>query len=170
MYRACIAIVDASRARLFTFERVAGVDAPEEQLMEQSDLVNPGRRLRPSELFSDSGPGSSRTSGLQYGLDDHRDAHIDELDTGFARDVIAEIERLLQSSGARRLILCSSPRMLGTLREVGRDLRRDGLAIDELPRDLVKLTPPQVRERLASYNLLPPPPPRVGMRRGRVAT
>jgi hypothetical protein len=54
--------------------------------------------------------------------------------------------------------------MLGTLREVGRELRRDELIIDELPRDLVKLTPPQVRERLASYGLLPPSPPRVGLR------
>ncbi|HEU4734732.1 MAG TPA: host attachment protein [Kofleriaceae bacterium] len=166
MYRACIAIIDASRARLFTFERIAGVDAPEEQLTEQRDLVNPARRLRPSELFSDSRPGSSRTGDNQFGFDDHRDAHIDQLDIEFARDVVSEIEELLRSSGARRLIVCASPRMLGTLREVGRDLRRDGLVIDELPRDLVKLTPPQVRERLTSYSLLPPPPPRAGLRRG----
>lgn len=71
------------------------------------------------------------------------------------------IEYASQSSTLRGLG-CS--RSLGTLREVGRELRRDGLIIDELPRDLVKLTPPQVRERLASYSLLPPSPPRVGLR------
>jgi protein required for attachment to host cells len=165
MYRVCIAIIDASRARLFTFERAAGGDAIVEQLMEQCDLVNPARRLRPAALFSDAHPGSNRTGGLQYAFDDHRDAHIDQLDVVFAGAAVAEIEGLLRSSGARRLILCASPRMLGTLREVGRELQRDGLIVDELPRDLVKLTPPQVRERLASYGLLPTPPPRVGLRR-----
>ncbi|HEX8108436.1 MAG TPA: host attachment protein [Kofleriaceae bacterium] len=164
MNRTCIAIVDASRARLFTFDRTQGASGLHEQLVEQRDLIDPARRLRPSEQLSDSRPGSSRTGGLQFGFDDHRDAYLDRLDTTFARAVVDEIEALLRSSGARRLILCASPRMLGELRAAGGGLRREGLVIDELPRDLVKLTVPKLRERLGSYNLLPPLPRRTGLR------
>jgi len=158
MYRACIAIVDASRARLFTFERTAGAEGLHEQLSEQRDLVNLARRQPPSELFSDTRQGSSRTGGLHYKLDDHRDAHVDALDAEFARTIVAALVDLIRSSSAQRLILCASPRMLGTLREVGGELHRGGLPIDELPRDLVKLTAAQLRDHLTSYGLLPPPP------------
>ena len=63
---------------MFTFERAYDVDGVHEQLSEQRDLVNPVRRLRTSELFSDTGQGSTRTGGIHYTLDDHRDAYIDE--------------------------------------------------------------------------------------------
>ena len=137
MHRTCIAIVDASRARLFTFDRTQGASGVHEQLVEQRDLDD-----------------------LQPGLDDHRDASPGALDAAFARTVVTEIAALLRSSGARRLILCASPRMLGELRAAGNGLRREGLVIDELPRDLVKLTVPRIRERLGSYSLLPPLPRR----------
>ena len=148
MNRTCIAIVDASRARLFTFDRTQGGSGIHEQLVEQRDLADAARR----------------TGGLPFGFGDHRDAHTDRLDTPFPRAVVAEIERLLRSSGARRLILCASPRMLGELRAAGNGLRREDLLIDELPRDLVKLTVPQIRDRLGSYSLLPPLPRRAGLR------
>lgn len=164
MSRACIAVVDASRARLFTYERTSEAAGISEQLTEQRDLVNPARRLRPSQLFSDSRPGSSRTGGLQYGFDDHRDAHIDELDAEFARAVIRELDDLLRSSRAERLILCASPRMLGELRDARTALSRDSLVIDEIPHGLVTLTPPQLRDRLTSYGLLPAPPTHVPAR------
>lgn len=164
MKRACIAIVDASRARLFTYERTSGESGVHEQFVEQRDLVDPARRKRPSEQFSDTRPGSSRTGDLQYGFDDHRDAHVARMDATFARHVVSEIEDLLRSTSTQRLILCASPRMLGELREAGDGLRRSNLVVDELPRDLVKLTVPKLRDRLASYELLPPLPRRPGLR------
>lgn len=160
MYRACIAVVDASRARLFTYERSSEAESISDELTEQRDLINPARRLRPSQLFSDTRPGSSRTGGLQYGLGDHRDDHIDELDAEFARAVIGELGDLLRSSPAERLILCASPHMLGELRQASTDLPRSSLVVDEIPRDLVKLTPPQLRDQLTSYGVLPARPPR----------
>lgn len=161
MYRARIAVVDASRARLFTYERSSEIEGLKEQLIEERDLVNPARRLRPSQLFSESRPGSSRTSGLQYTFDDHRDAHIDALDAEFSKQVIKELVSLMRGGPTQRVILCASPRMLGALREAGRDLPREGAAIDELPRDLVKLTPPQLRENLERHGLLPAKPAQV---------
>ncbi|MGE5184735.1 MAG: host attachment protein [Acidobacteriota bacterium] len=159
MYRACIAIADATRARVFAFERTADVSGVHEELIEQADLVNPARRRRPSELFSDSRPGSSRTGTRGFAFDDHRDAHVDKLDDEFAAATVTEIRRILREAKAHRLIVCASPRMLGALRVA--ELRHDGVAIDELPRDLVKLTISQLRDALASYGLLPPPPPRL---------
>jgi len=52
--------------------------------------------------------------------------------------------------------------MLGVLRELGEDLHHPGLTIEELPRDLVKLTVPELRDHLASYGSLPKLPPRPG--------
>ena len=155
MFRACIAVVDASRARLFTLERTNEVEGLKEQISEARDLVNPARRLRPGDLFSDSQPAGGRTGPITYGVDDHREAHIGEIDAEFARAITAEVARLLSSTGAQRLILCASPKMLGALRAAGR-LTQEGLRIDEVSRDLVKLTAAQLREQLASYGLLPP--------------
>jgi protein required for attachment to host cells len=162
MYRACIAVVDASRARLFTFQRSSDSGGLHEELTEQRDLINPARRKRPSELFSETRPSTGRTGGLQFGLDDHRDAHVGQMDADFSRTVIGEVEDLLRSAGAERLIVCASPRMLGELRAVGSNLSRGAIKIDEIPRDLVKLTPAQLREQLAGYGLLPAPPERAG--------
>jgi protein required for attachment to host cells len=162
MYRACIAVVDASRARLFTYERATDAEGLSERLTEERDLVNPARRLRPVDLFSDSRPGTGRTGDLQYRLDDHRDAHIEQLDAEFSRAIVDQLVELLRSNHAQRLILCASPNMLGELRGVGVDLRRGDLAIDEVARDLVKLTPVQLRDRLTDYGLLPARPPPAG--------
>jgi protein required for attachment to host cells len=158
MYRACIAVVDATRARLFSFERTSDASGVHEQLIERVDLVNPARRRRPSELFSDSRPGSSRTGGHQFAFDDHRDAHIDRLDEEFAGAASTEIRRIIRESGVNRLIVCASPRMLGALRVS--ELQRDCITLDELPRDLVRLTTSELREALTDHRLLPPAPPR----------
>lgn len=163
MHRTCIAVADASRARLFTFDRIADGGELREELEERRDLVNPARRLRTSELFSDSRPGVGRSGNLQYGFDDHREEHVEQMDAAFARVIVEELERMVRETGAEHLILCASPNMLGDLRGAAARLRRGALAIDELPRDLVKLTPSALRTQLADYGVLPPAPPRPGL-------
>jgi len=96
---------------------------------------------------------------LQYGLDDHREAHIDAFDAEFARRIVDELATLLRASHAQRLIVCASPNMLGELRKAQGALPHD-LAVDELARDLVKLTPAQLRDHLVGYGLLPARPER----------
>jgi protein required for attachment to host cells len=122
MYRATIAVVDASRARLFTFERIDGVRGPREHLIQERDL------------------------------------HVEARDAKFSRTVIGELVGVLRAAHAQRVILCANPRMLGELRAAGRDLPREGVTVDELACDLVKLTPAQLRDHLASHGLLPAPP------------
>jgi protein required for attachment to host cells len=143
MQRTCIAVVDASRARLFTFERSNDVEGLNELLVEERDLVNPARHRKHAEL------------------DDRRDQYIHELDAEFSRSVIGELLDLSRAAHANRVILCASPHMLGELRDAGRNLPRD-ITIDELARDFVKLTPPQLREHLESHGLLPAQPTRGG--------
>jgi len=162
MQRTCIAVVDATRARLFTFDRSSDDGGLHEELSERTDLVNPSRRQTPAHLFSESHSGTNVTGGgRHYSFDDHRDAHIDAIDVEFAREITAAIERTVRETGAHRLIVCASPRMLGELRAL--DLRREGLVIDELPRDYVKFTPPQIHELLVEHGLLPQSPPRSGL-------
>lgn len=158
MYRVCIAIVDAARARLFQFERTSDPEGLHDRFTELRDLVDPARRLRPSELFSESGPGGGHSGQHGFGFDDHRDEHLARLDAEFARSIVAELAEL--AVGADRLIVCASPRMLGQLRDAVGALQRPDLMIDEVPRDLVKLTPAQLRDQLATYGLLPTPLPR----------
>ena len=139
MHRTCIAVIDATRARLFTFDRSAEGDGVHEELIETTDLVNPGRRLAASR-------------GFPY--DDHGDARQEEMDRTFAKQIAAEIRRLTDDPLARRLVLCASPNMLGEMRKVA-PLARDGVAVEEMARDLVKLNAPQLRAQLRDYGLLP---------------
>ena len=154
MYRVCIALVDATRARLLTFERVAeGTDAREE-LVERTEFVNAQRRKRPSEVFSETGAGSTRTGHLQYAFDG-RDPHISQLDDKFARMTMAGLRELIDECPTQRVVICASPRTLGRLRAAAPGLVPDDIALDELPRDLVKLSSVDVQSELASRGLLP---------------
>lgn len=153
-------MADASRARLFTFQRSTEAEGLREEMIEQRDLVNPARRGRLANQLEDARPGMGRCGGLQYGLDDRGESIIQHMDAEFSRTIVGELADMMMSARAERLILCASPRMLGQLREVGADLRRGIPIIDEVPRDLVKLTPTQLRDQLASYGLLPAAPAR----------
>lgn len=160
MYRACIVVADASRARLFQFERSQEAEGLRETLVETRDLVDPARRLRPSTLFSDSRPGTNRTGNLQYALDDHRDASIDRLDATFAREIVDAVAEMVRAHPVQRIVVCASPNMLGTLRRAGEDVLPSTVTVDQLSRDLVKLTPTELRDQLASYGFLPAVPTR----------
>ncbi len=155
MYRVCIALIDATRARLFTFERTTEGPDTHEELVERTDLVNPQRRRRPSELFSETRPGSSRTGHLQYAFDDHRDNHISQLDEKFARMALAALRELIDERPTQRVVIGASPRMLGRLRAAAPGLLPDDIALDEISRDLVKLSFAEVRAELAARGLLP---------------
>ncbi len=161
MQRTCIVVVDATRARFFTYDRSVEAEGISEVMSERTDLVNPQRRKTPHELFTDSRPGSSRVAGRGFAFNDHRDAHMDHIDAEFARDIAAAIDRTVRAHGATRLIICASPRMLGALRAA--EFRREGLVIDEMRRDFSKLTPTQIQDRLVGHGLLPPPPTRPGL-------
>ena len=153
--RRSIVVADAARARIYTYEFINEPGNPHELLREERDLIDSARRKRPSELFSDnSGANHSGTRG--YAFDDHRQAHLDNMDVDFARQIVGELELLVTERDSHDVIVIASPRMLGQLRDHLGALRRPGLTIEELDHDLTKLTTPQLRNRLAELKLLPP--------------
>lgn len=152
--RTCIAVADASSARLFVHEREATVAGIRDELVEHVDLVNPARRLTNDDLLSDTRVGSNRTGGRHFGFDDHRDERLDAMDDGFAREIGERFAALAKTLHADRMVICASPHMLGKLRP--RLERRDGVPIDELAKDLVKLSSAELHARLARYGVLAP--------------
>jgi protein required for attachment to host cells len=155
MKRACIAIVDAARARIYTYDPTTedGRSAPAGALHEQIDLVNPGRRGH--DAYSTTKPGVKRSAPGSGTTDDHRDAHTEELDRRFARQVVAEIDRIAREHGYNRVLLVASPAMLGELRGVDRGLRPE-LQVEYVARDLARLTSPQIHDHLAQLQLVAP--------------
>jgi protein required for attachment to host cells len=159
MKRVCIAIVDAARARLYTYQEDA---EPGRQLREVRDLTNPGRRMKAGEMFSETRPALARGGG-RIGMsgepgstkDDHRDDHIEMMDTKFAKEIFDEIEQVLRTEAYGRLILASPPKMLGELRKAGNGLRHNGVVIDEVPEGLSYMTAAQLHDHLAALSLIP---------------
>lgn len=153
MKRVCIAIIDATRARIYAYQEDL---EPARQLHEVRDLVNPGRRLRSSEMFTEA-HSSVRSSGEPASsYDDHRDAHIDMLDQKFAKEIVGEIDKVVRTDNFAHLIIIASPRMLGEVRKADGLLRRADLRVDEIANDLTTLTPSQLHDHLASLALIPP--------------
>jgi protein required for attachment to host cells len=161
MKRACIAIVDAARARLYTYREDAD---PGRELTEVRDLVNAGRRMKQGDMFSESrpplaasghpGPAASGISGGP-GKDDHRDDHVAMMDAKFAKEVVEELQQIIGAEGYGHVILIASPKMLGELRKANGALKRNGMVVDEIPRDLANLTATQLHDHLASLDLIP---------------
>jgi protein required for attachment to host cells len=155
MVQTWVAVLDAARARLFVYRRSADPDGIHEEFSEEADLVNLASRQRASELFSDTRPGLNRMGRARFGYDDHRNAHFDQLDLEFAREIAERVVALVRDHGAKRLVVCASPRMLGPVRARISGLQRDGVAVHDVAADIVKLSPSQLRDRLADYALLP---------------
>lgn len=157
MQRLCIAVFDATRARLYTFETFAAAPGSHSQeLTERIDLVNPARHSLPSERYSDTRPGTKVSSnGRSYAVDDGRDANTRDLDRRFAAEVAAALASEVREQGCHRAIVVASPRMLGHLRSTAGVLP-PGLPIDEVGRDLTRLGSAQVHDHLAALGLMPP--------------
>jgi protein required for attachment to host cells len=157
MKRACIAIVDATRARIYTYDPAEsnGVHAASDRtLHEEVDLVNPGRRGH--DLFSTTKPGIERIAPGGGTTDDHREAHFDQLERNFARQIIEEVDRIAGERAFTRVVLVTPPRMLGHLRKVDAALHRAGRSLEYVERDLARLTSAQIHDHLAELRIISP--------------
>lgn len=164
MTRACIVTVDATRARIFLYNDHA---KPGFELVEYKDLDNPGRRMKTGEMFSESRPGLASAVGRGTGgrsatgepgsaYDDHRDAHVDDMDAKFAKQVLQTVEDVLHDKRLARLVVCAAPKMLGTLRGAGTVLERTEIEIEQVTSNLSTLTEAALHDHLAQLGLIPP--------------
>jgi protein required for attachment to host cells len=154
MKRICLVVADATRARILTYQRLVEPDGPHEQLQEHADLIDPARRQRPTELFSD-GSGGNHVGPRATALDDHREAHLAELDAVFAKEIAAATTKLVHDHGYPQLVVCASSRMIGPLRATLEPLKRT-VAITDFQRDYTRLPVAELRERLVELAVLPP--------------
>jgi protein required for attachment to host cells len=153
MHRTCIAVVDASRARLLTLDRIVDATGIRDELVEHEDLVNPARRTTPGSLFADRA-GKAYSGPIGFGVDDHRRDHVESLDAAFARAIVRRLATHTADRRVTTVVLCASPHMLGELRRDVAALQRPHLAIRELARDLVELAPHALQAQLAAHHLL----------------
>jgi protein required for attachment to host cells len=151
--RACIAIIDSTRARICEYDER---NAPGEELHEVSDKLNPGRR-HIGEMFeqAQSGERTGSSAAHQQATDDHREGYVDVRDQKFAREVIEEIDRIVRGGAFTHVVVIAAPRTLGELRKYDSVLRRDGLKLEEIERDLGGLSDPQLHDHLAHAGILP---------------
>lgn len=157
MKRACIAIVDAARTRIFTYDPAEsnGVHAASDRtLREEVDLVNPGGRGR--DLFSTTRPGIERVAPGGGSTDDHREVHLDQLERNFAQHIVDEVDRIARERAFTRIVLVTPPKMLGELRKVDGKLRRPEMSVEYLERDLARLTSSQIHDHLADLRIISP--------------
>jgi len=158
MKKYCVVVADSARARIYSLQiRETPDGSGRPYLHSERDMVNPGRRARDAEVFTNSRPGTRRGApgGPGHGVDDHRNEHSAELERRFANDIVDEIKRVASSGSCTNLVLAAAPRMLGALRSPACKLQR-AFDVAELDRDLTKLTPTDVHDHLAAKELIPP--------------
>lgn len=152
--RACIAIIDSTRARICEYD---DRNAPGQELHEIDDKVNLGRR-HIGAMFEDSKSGERMggQGGHQQATDDHRQGTVGERDQKFARSIVEEVDRIVRDGAFTHLVLVAPPHMIGELRKYDSVLRREGLKLDEIDRDLGGMGDAQIHDHLAHAGILPP--------------
>jgi len=90
-------------------------------------------------------------------FDDHHQAHTDQLDINFAKQIAGEVELVTRERVYTELLVVANARMLGQLRHSLEPLRRT-VTVTELERDFTKLSTTELRQHLADLALLPPRP------------
>lgn len=153
-----VAVVDHSRARLFTFE---DSDFPEQSppaLIEQKDFTNEASRQMGQDLWSNSQSGHNRSAvSHTYGYDDHRQNHLREFERRFASEVTGQLQQMQTTCEPTKLVLVAEPQILGILRETIQSCPLRSLRCEELAKDISKLSVSQIHQYLADKALLPPP-------------
>jgi len=151
----CVIVANSSRARFFKLEES---NTPEYEtspkLIELSALINSETNHNASGSWSDIKSGRNRAtiSGNAHGYDDHRKKHLDEYEKRFAQSIANETQRINKKNG--KIILVSQNRMLGYLRNAMSGTGK-GNPPTELNKDLIRLNPNELQDRLSNEHLLP---------------
>lgn len=153
----CVVVAEGARARFFTLEPV---EVPEFEsgpnLREWNTLMNPEHKAHQREVYTDVRSGRNRgNAGEAHAYDDHRDQHDAEMEHRFARTIADELEQFSSQNGAPRVVLCAEKQMLGYLRGAMNGHARKDLEITEVPKDLTRLSPRELHEKLAKDGVLP---------------
>jgi len=151
MRNVCIVVADGARARFFALqypqqpEFESGPD-----LVEQATLAAPAHDAPDEALYTEGLTGRNRTWGSEtHDYDEHRDAHDDEVERRYVRDIVVELGK----HTADECIICAEPRMMGFLRKALADVPAP--AITEVPKNLTHFVTRDLQVWLASEGLIP---------------
>jgi len=155
----CVIVTGGTHARFFTLEPV---EFPElesgPRLIECGKIVNPEKEIAGRDLYADSkmGRGHAPHGGPAHGYDDHRSKHDEEFDRRFARKVLKRASSIAQANQARYVVLVAPANMLGLLRQELDIIRKGGIKVHILTKDMVKFPPKKIHDHLAKVQVLPP--------------
>jgi len=154
----CVIVTGGAHARFFTLEPV---EFPElesgPRLIECGEIVNPEKEISGRDLYADSkmGRGHAPHGGPAHGYDDHRSKHDEEFDRRFARKVLKRASSIVQANQARYAVLVAPANMLGLLRQELDIIRKGGMKVHILAKDMVKFSPKKIHDHLAKVQVLP---------------
>lgn len=155
----CVLVSNAARARVWILDVDREGNGPTTfELIDVAEITNPMLRARDVDVVSDSGTG--RRGGARtplHATPDHRDHRRHDIERHFAAQVAEEAAAVWRRYPSCELIVAASPGMLGLLRPaLDHHMRvNDNIHVQELPRDLTKLTGPALHDLLAEDKLLP---------------
>jgi protein required for attachment to host cells len=154
----CVVVTSGAHARFFTLKTSAApVLESGPKLIERGELSNPEKEIPGRDLYAAPKSGRSRAphGGPAHGYDDHRSQHEDECDRRFASEVLKKANGVAKAEKARHVILIAPARMLGCLRQDLDIIRRQGIRIQELAKDISKLNSTEIHDYVAKEGLLP---------------
>ena len=156
MSKYVVVVADGAKARFFTLEEApVGEGGP--NLVEHDDLVNPEGDAAGKDLYSEakSGRNEAPGGGGAHGYDDHRGGHEGEIERRFAKLVMEASAGALKQHQCKRLVLVAEKRMLGHLRAAMDALSATGARVEEVAKDLTKLSVSELHAYLAKEGILP---------------
>lgn len=154
----CLVVTSGAHARFFTLEPAEHPEVESgPRLIERGELFNPEKERRGGDLFSDPKPGRSRgpRRGLSHGYNDHRVQHENEMDRRFAHRVMEKTILLAQAHQVRCLVMVAPPRMLQLFRRDLHILRKHGVELHKVAKDISRLSLKQIHYFLAKEEILP---------------
>jgi len=102
------------------------------------------------------GRGHAPHGGSAHGYDDHRSKHDKEFDRRFARKVLKRASSVAQANQARYVVLVAPSNMLRFLRQELDIIRKCGMNVHILAKDMAKFPPKKIHDHLAKVQVLSP--------------
>ena len=146
----CVVVANGSRARFFSLTRP---EFPE--LNARPRLFEPELQERAQDLWTER-TGMNRGAGSgSHSYDDHRAQHQAEFERRFAKQIAERAVKLIRSSGANSVVVCGVQRQLPLLTNM-LGSKVNGIHIQQLAKDLLKLDPHSLYDHLHKEGMLPP--------------
>ncbi|ASC71419.1 hypothetical protein XM38_023710 [Halomicronema hongdechloris C2206] len=152
-----VAVIDGTTARFLTLNptEVTEYEAGP-HLVERDSLHNAEQEMPGQELWANTKAGRNRGgSGQAHSYDDHRKQHRMAFEYRFAQSVASRITQLSQTHPVRQLILVAEPQILGILRNVLPSNLPQQLTVQEVAKDLCRMSSKELHTYLADRSLLP---------------